>query len=376
MGLSTRMSPLLLCSSCVRYRSAYIMARRNFRSQTLLNSHNSVEKKVREPENKVKKFKASSQIQSPSLLALKLARQSNGGRTLSSSESDKSSTNDLKLRLENLFVQWDDKKSLPYIISDEALQHSFDGDQDEAVESIILPTDLVRNTKPSPLLGTEDRDVPRSNIPCAGCGAFLQCQHSTFPGFLPSEYFKILSEREMKISICQRCYYIRHCDAFKEVSTDLIEYKSVISKIQPTQSLVLLIVDVMDMRGSIVPNLMDYIGDSHPLIVVGNKADLLSPDCQGYLGHVRDVLKSTCYSAGLSNIRQVILASAKTGFGIERLISMLFAYYKQKVDVYIVGTANTGKSSLFNTLLASDYCKSSARTLIERATVSMWPGET
>ncbi|GFS26362.1 nitric oxide-associated protein 1 [Elysia marginata] len=43
------------------------------------------------------------------------------------------------------------------------------------------------------------------------------------------------------------------------------------------------------------------------------------------------------------------------------------------VDVYIVGTANTGKSSLFNTLLASDYCKSSARTLIERATVSMWP---
>ncbi|KAK3735695.1 hypothetical protein RRG08_020399 [Elysia crispata] len=209
-----------------------------------------------------------------------------------------------------------------------------------------------------------------------GDGSVKNFSCDTLPIMYKIEYFKSLSEREMKTTICQRCYYIRHCGAFKEISTSATEYESVISKIRPTQSVVLLVVDVIDMNGSIVPNLMDYIGANHPLIVVGNKADLLSPDCREYLGHVRDVLKSTCQSAGLSNIYKVTLASAKTGFGIERLISILFAFYKKKVDLYIVGTANAGKSSLFNALLASDYCKSSARNLIERATVSVWPGTT
>ena len=57
------------------------------------------------------------------------------------------------------------------------------------------------------------------------------------------------------------------------------------------------------------------------------------------------------------------------------LDSIFFVSFFVSVDLYIVGTANAGKSSLFNALLASDYCKSSARDLIERATVSVWPGD-
>ena len=57
------------------------------------------------------------------------------------------------------------------------------------------------------------------------------------------------------------------------------------------------------------------------------------------------------------------------------LDSIFFVFFFVSVDLYIVGTANAGKSSLFNALLASDYCKSSARDLIERATVSVWPGD-
>ena len=60
------------------------------------------------------------------------------------------------------------------------------------------------------------------------------------------------------------------------------------------------------------------------------QADLLSPDRPKYLSHVREILKSTCHSSGLTNIHKVTLVSAKTGFGIERLISMLFAFYKRR----------------------------------------------
>lgn len=45
-------------------------------------------------------------------------------------------------------------------------------------------------------------------------------------------------------------------------------------------------------------------------------------------------------------------------------------------DVYLIGCTNVGKSTLFNTLLNSDYCKSKAIDLIPRATVSPWPGTT
>ncbi|KFO64917.1 Nitric oxide-associated protein 1, partial [Corvus brachyrhynchos] len=45
-------------------------------------------------------------------------------------------------------------------------------------------------------------------------------------------------------------------------------------------------------------------------------------------------------------------------------------------DVYLLGATNSGKSTLFNTLLRSDYCKSRAPDIIDRATVSPWPGTT
>lgn len=43
-------------------------------------------------------------------------------------------------------------------------------------------------------------------------------------------------------------------------------------------------------------------------------------------------------------------------------------------NVYLLGNTNVGKSTLFNALLQSDYCKSRAREIIHRATVSVWPG--
>lgn len=42
----------------------------------------------------------------------------------------------------------------------------------------------------------------------------------------------------------------------------------------------------------------------------------------------------------------------------------------------MVGCTNVGKSTMFNTLLNSDYCKVQATDLIQRATISPWPGTT
>ena len=69
------------------------------------------------------------------------------------------------------------------------------------------------------------------------------------------------------------------------------------------------------------------------------------------------------------------LISAKTAYGVEELISALQRSWRYRGDVYLVGSTNAGKSTLFNTLLESDYCIAKGAEAIDRATISPWPGE-
>jgi len=56
---------------------------------------------------------------------------------------------------------------------------------------------------------------------------------------------------------------------------------------------------------------------------------------------------------------------------ISHCVAYLFSY---KGDLHLVGCTNSGKSTLFNSLLMSDLCRNNARGLISRATTSIWPG--
>uniref|UniRef100_A0A6P7GYS2 Nitric oxide-associated protein 1-like n=1 Tax=Diabrotica virgifera virgifera TaxID=50390 RepID=A0A6P7GYS2_DIAVI len=58
------------------------------------------------------------------------------------------------------------------------------------------------------------------------------------------------------------------------------------------------------------------------------------------------------------------------------ILILIFYHILFLGDVYLVGCTNVGKSSLFNALLGSDYCKIQAADLIQRATTSQWPGTT
>lgn len=106
--------------------------------------------------------------------------------------------------------------------------------------------------------------------------------------------------------------------------------------------------------------------------------DLLPGDSYGYLKRIKQSLVTEINKSklGEANIKHVALISAKTGYGVEDLISVMFKLWLYKGDVFLVGCTNVGKSSLFNALLQSDYCKVHAVDIIKRATVSRWPGTT
>ncbi|KAF1385140.1 hypothetical protein PFLUV_G00127580 [Perca fluviatilis] len=192
------------------------------------------------------------------------------------------------------------------------------------------------------------------------------------------EKFKALrQEGRLGGATCQRCHLLTHHHKALGLQITADQYRAVVQRLRPLKALVLLIVDLLDLPDSIVPGLPDLIGTNKHVVVLGNKVDLLPADAPNYLQRIRRQLARYCQDAGFGGqVTDVHLISAKTGFGVEGLISSLQRSWRYQGDVYLVGSANAGKSTLFNTLLDSDYCKSKASDLIHKATISPWPGTT
>lgn len=108
------------------------------------------------------------------------------------------------------------------------------------------------------------------------------------------------------------------------------------------------------------------------------QVDLIPGDSIGYLKRIKECLMTEINKTklGEAKIRYVGLISAKTGYGVEDLITAMYKHWIYKGHVFLVGCTNVGKSSLFNALLQSDYCKVHAVDIVKRATVSRWPGTT
>lgn len=228
------------------------------------------------------------------------------------------------------------------------------------------------------IFGTPDVNEPLSNTSCSGCGAILHCTAVYTPGYIPNEKYKVLlKDGGLEGATCQRCHLLTHHKKALELQVSRDEYRKVVKRLQPLRALVLLIVDLLDLPHTIIPDLPQLVGTNKHVVVLGNKVDLLPADSSDYLKRIKRQLVLYCQEAGFGDqITDVHLISAKTGYGVEALISSLQRSWKYKGDVFLVGIANAGKSTLFNTLLESDFCKSKARNIIQKATISPWPGKT
>ncbi|XP_072717428.1 nitric oxide-associated protein 1 [Ciconia boyciana] len=241
-------------------------------------------------------------------------------------------------------------------------------------------------------VGRPDPSVPPSGVSCSGCGAELQCRDGAAPGFVPAEKYRSLSEGPagaagLRGAVCQRCWLLAHHGQALRLRLPPEQHRQVVSAAlrRPPRHgrgpLLLYILDVLELPDPVLPQLPGLLGPDVPaagLLVVGNKVDLLPADSPGHLGRLRQWVVAACAQAGLRGapLVDVRLVSAKTGFGMEGLVSRLQRSWRCAGDVYLLGATNSGKSTLFNTLLCSDYCKSHAPDAVDRATVSPWPGTT
>ncbi|CAG9529794.1 unnamed protein product [Cercopithifilaria johnstoni] len=231
--------------------------------------------------------------------------------------------------------------------------------------------------------GIVDPSVPSSNKLCGACGANFHCRDASLPGFLPAEIF--LKLNDYNDQLCRRCYMLKKHKFLLNVNVCEVDYHLMMKHLKLKQeALIILVVDMCDLPGSIYAELPKIIGYQKPMIVVGNKVDLLPPDAHhGFLRHFRQILQSSLKEIGFVdnfNILHTSLISAKTGYGVEDLITNIFLRFSTletlRNHMYLVGCTNAGKSTLFNALLQSDLCKVRAVDLVERAAVTPWPGTT
>ncbi len=251
----------------------------------------------------------------------------------------------------------------------------------EEARKLLSEDEMFRYGSANPL-------VPASLVPCGGCGAHLHCRDPKMPGFTPAEMFEGRSAAQLRYILCQRCYVMRQYNVVLKASVSPEDYPMTIRHVHTKRALVLLIVDLMDFPGSVWPGIVDLLGTQKKIILVGNKVDLLPQDSRDYLKRVEKSMKSVflekCNQGLITHEPDVVssvLVSARTGFNIEKLINMIYAswranHYYVGADIYLIGTTNVGKSSIFNALLESDLCKVHAIDKVERAMTSPVPGTT
>lgn len=150
------------------------------------------------------------------------------------------------------------------------------------------------------------------------------CTAPDVAGYLPSEKYKLLLEEdELKRAICQRCYLLTHHQKALTVKMSKEEYRDIVRRVKSEKALVLLIVDLLDIPDSIVPDLLELVGENKHIVVLGNKVDLLPGESENYLQRIKRQLSQYCADVGISsdNIKDTLLIRTKTEYGIENQIS-------------------------------------------------------
>lgn len=108
------------------------------------------------------------------------------------------------------------------------------------------------------------------------------------------------------------------------------DYPKILQNIAFNSGLALLMVDLTDFPCSIWPGIADILGSKASIVVVGNKVDLLPSDDYNHLKRLKEALFNSVklHGFGSANIKSIDLISAKTGFGVERLIDSIHRVWR------------------------------------------------
>lgn len=167
--------------------------------------------------------------------------------------------------------------------------------------------------------------------------------------------------------LCERCWNLRNKSKAVSVAVSAEYFREVIQPIKQlkTRPLILKMVDLFDFHGSFIPSVRRYIGNNRVLIVA-SKYDLLPKGV--HAERIRSWVYGECKKFGIEP--EGVALISHNGFGVRELADQI-EHYRQGADVYVMGSANVGKSTFINMLI--DIFKGPKD---KKVTVSPVPGTT
>lgn len=182
-------------------------------------------------------------------------------------------------------------------------------------------------------------------IYCIGCGAQLQAENENTSGYVPNSVLKKPAS-ELEDIYCRRCFRLRHYNEVSDIELTDDDFMKMLHEISSKRALIVNVVDVFDFNGTVISGMQRFAGNN-PLLIVGNKIDLL-PNVVSH-GKIRQWLTERVHEVGLRP-KDVILTSALRSESVKNLMKIIEKERRGR-DVYIVGTTNVGKSTLVNQII-------------------------
>ncbi|KAJ3415055.1 hypothetical protein HDV05_005581 [Chytridiales sp. JEL 0842] len=172
--------------------------------------------------------------------------------------------------------------------------------------------------------------------------------------------------------VCMYCHQLKFQN--KAILTQPPDFVKAFAHLKlQTNTVILKLVDALDLPSSLVQNLDDFVGTGKRCILVVNKVDALPT--QVSLSRLTNWVKRETKRLGLPDWEDVVLISAKKDIGIDHLLDSIQRCRPASWDIHLVGRPNVGKSELLNALhrRASQGLESDGFT---KVTTSIYPGTT
>ncbi|KAJ4954652.1 hypothetical protein NE237_011435 [Protea cynaroides] len=228
--------------------------------------------------------------------------------------------------------------------------------QSMAAAALVLASEKKKKKK-----GKKSNTGPKisSAIACCyGCGAPLQTSEVDAPGYVSSETYELKKKhRQLRTVLCGRCRLLSHGHMVTAVGGNggysggkqfitAEELREKLSYLRHEKALIVKLVDIVDFNGSFLTRIRDLAG-ANPIILVVTKVDLLPKGTN--FNCIGDWVVEATMKKKL-NVISVHLTSSKSLVGIAGVASEIQKEKKGR-DVYILGSANVGKSAFINALL-------------------------
>ena len=168
---------------------------------------------------------------------------------------------------------------------------------------------------------------------CSGCGILLQDENLLNIGYTTN----------INNELCMRCFRLQNYGEYESIASNLIDCEGIIKEINKTNSLVLYVVDLLNL-----PQNIESIKKSlhNDCILVLNKRDLLP------LSVKDSKIINYCKNENFG-FKDIVITSSVKNAGMDLLFRKIRNYQTNK-DVYVVGYTNAGKSSLISKFI-KDY---------------------